>query len=535
MRLIVYILFCFLLLTSCHYSSSQHKAMLNKAENIMQQHPDSALQLLKKISHPKQELSTRDFATYSLLMSQAFDKNDILVQSDSLIKNAVDYFSKKTDYAKAGYSLFYYSRIERNRGNTHGQAEALLKAIPFALKSNDYPLLGFIYNEKATIYGEQNQLDSLILYDKLSFNAFTKTNDKRNQIIVLLAVGYGYYQLSRFSDALFYYKTAEKEAVITGNKSLLSSIDRFLCLSYYYLKNYTTALFYARRALLSTDPFDYSKWINIAAIFIKTNKEDSAKFYLQKCLSTGKTTPDCYQLLQEIATNDKEYPLALLYAQKAFTAKDSIMQKTLTTSFAGMEKKYNYERISRENQKLTIRNQQYFILVIIGLLFCFIISTVILIERNRKKKLALQNEAANNLINQQQLQLQTEQITKIGILQKMIQLSIIPKNNLSQIGAQYLKLFGEELNQLSSTPDEIIKKIDPVLNGFSEKLQLKYPCLTAREIHVCCLLKAGFDHGTILSILDIKSETYYRYRSNIRKKTGANFDDKIEQILSDIK
>ena len=87
---ILYIGIILLLLgiTGCrkHYPVAEK---LLQAEAVMNEHPDSALNLLKGIEQP--ELQTREHhARYALLYSQALDKNYIDLTNDSLINIAVD-------------------------------------------------------------------------------------------------------------------------------------------------------------------------------------------------------------------------------------------------------------------------------------------------------------------------------------------------------------------------------------------------------------------------------------------------------------
>ena len=63
---------------------------LSQAEKIMESRPDSALAILQHIPTPE-TLHGKAQADYSLLMTQAMDKNYINFTSDSLIKFAVGY------------------------------------------------------------------------------------------------------------------------------------------------------------------------------------------------------------------------------------------------------------------------------------------------------------------------------------------------------------------------------------------------------------------------------------------------------------
>ncbi len=531
MRYIVCILSFLFILSSCRHSTSPENAiLLSKADRIMEQSPDSALSWLKKIRQPKQELSSNDFALYSLLLSQAYDKNNIEIRSDSLIKNAVDYYSGKKEYTRLGYSLFYLSRSERNIGNAQGQAEALLQSLSVAMESKNFELLGLIYSEKASIYGGQNQLDSMVSYSQLSYNALKKTKNIRNRAIALFKIGYGYYQQYKFKNALIYYQYAEKQASLIHDKLILSSIFRLTSLAYYYLGNYPDALRYAHYSFQFSDNYDHAKWMNIAAIYMKINKIDSAKVYLHKCLLNGYTTPDCYQLLQEIATKDKQYPLALAYAKKAYESQDSLTQQTLKTSFAGMEKKYNYERIAAENKSLIIINQRNKIAVLFLLLGFSCIIVIVLLWRYRNKQIQLkqhqelvEKEKENNLLLQQQINMQNALIKNVEHHKRTAIKRLVPKS-------VDLSADSEDTNSDSlALYDELIASIDGLYNGFSQRLKSSFPQLTTTDILICCLLRAGFESGMIASVLDTQTDSFNVRRARLRKKLkiqhGANFTD----------
>ncbi|MTK52060.1 hypothetical protein [Paludibacter sp.] len=499
----------------------------------MEDQPASAIASLKKISHP-QHLKQKDYALYALLMCQGMDKCGIDIKSDSLIKEAVNYYKNNNEFTRAGYSFFYLSRCERNKNDTQKQAEALLKAIPCAKKSDNHKLLGFVYSETASIYRSQNQIDSMIKFNKLAYYSLKQANDIRNCIVCLIGIGYGYYQKQNFQESLVYYKRAEKEAKNIKDNSLTSPLYKFTSLTLFYLHDYSAALAYARKSIETKQAEDPTNWFNLAAIFEAKNNLDSAKIYLSQCLKYKYNSPDCFELLQKISEREGNYQDAFRWAKLKNAAKDSINEDNLKLSLEGLEKKVNFEKIEADNQKLIIKNQRFTIIIALIAILCLIIVVIILIEQIKKNKLALKHETDIKIINRQKIKLQAERISKIKILQNLIQLKLIPKKNLSQIGAQYLKLFGEVDHSLSAHNNDIIKDIDSVFHNFSQKLTARFPTLTPKEILVCCYLKAGVKQESILSLLNIKSETYYHYRSNIRKKMNAGQDDKVEHILSDI-
>lgn len=89
-RLNDWLLVLSLLLTSCHNEIRNH-SLLDRADSLMLEYPDSALLLLEDIG--VEELTTLDCrARYALLLTQAKDKNYILHHDDSLIRIAVNFY-----------------------------------------------------------------------------------------------------------------------------------------------------------------------------------------------------------------------------------------------------------------------------------------------------------------------------------------------------------------------------------------------------------------------------------------------------------
>jgi len=86
--------YIFPLICLCFFGCSLIPGELKTAEELMETSPDSALKVLRGIRRI-QLINPADKALYALLMSQAYDKNDIKIESDSLISIAANYYDKK--------------------------------------------------------------------------------------------------------------------------------------------------------------------------------------------------------------------------------------------------------------------------------------------------------------------------------------------------------------------------------------------------------------------------------------------------------
>ena len=133
---VFYMLFTAFVIASCTHTPTE----LITAEQLIETAPDSALHILHSLNSHNLR-GKHNHALYALLMSRAMDKNDILVESDSLITIATDYFDN-ADPEHAGYAWFYKARTAHNSGNQKEEATNLLKAQEFAEKTNNSKLIG---------------------------------------------------------------------------------------------------------------------------------------------------------------------------------------------------------------------------------------------------------------------------------------------------------------------------------------------------------------------------------------------------------
>ena len=98
-----------------------------KIENLMPQHPDSALMLLEQIEN-KENLSRKDKAHYYLLLTEAQDKTFVKYETDSLITIATDYYEETDDLERKAKAWFYKGRINQNLNHPLKAQECLLNA-----------------------------------------------------------------------------------------------------------------------------------------------------------------------------------------------------------------------------------------------------------------------------------------------------------------------------------------------------------------------------------------------------------------------
>ena len=124
---------------------------LHRAEVLMNEHPDSALTLLKSVSPDEMgQNSTR--AHYALLYTQAQDKNYIDETNDSLISVAVDYYRNTDDVRHQFLSYYYKGRVHFNTKDYLNATSCYMEAEQLADAVGDDYLVGLLYAELGRIY-----------------------------------------------------------------------------------------------------------------------------------------------------------------------------------------------------------------------------------------------------------------------------------------------------------------------------------------------------------------------------------------------
>ncbi|MBD5236452.1 MAG: hypothetical protein HDS62_02790 [Bacteroidales bacterium] len=160
-----------LFLACCITSCSNHKQQetLNRAESLMEAHPDSALSILEGIE--KSELGSKEEqARYALLMSMALDRNYIESTSFDVIQPAIDYYLKSGNPNEQLRTYYYQGRIFQNKKDLDNALNSFVKGINNSLNCTDSLTLIRTLVAQAYLYYEFYDFDS---YTKANLRAAT--------------------------------------------------------------------------------------------------------------------------------------------------------------------------------------------------------------------------------------------------------------------------------------------------------------------------------------------------------------------------
>lgn len=122
--------------------------MLQKAEQLIDEYPDSALIIIDSIFYPEKSLNNEKYMRYLVRHVQAKKKTDNQISEDTLIFRARDFFTRKDkDPHITALSWYYSGCVFREKRELEDAMENYKTAFTYAEKTGDVALQGLIiYN-----------------------------------------------------------------------------------------------------------------------------------------------------------------------------------------------------------------------------------------------------------------------------------------------------------------------------------------------------------------------------------------------------
>ena len=168
----IFLIFIAYLLWGCR--NSHVNQQLDLAEAVMEERPDSALDILRHIDG--YSLRGEPQARHALLLSQAYDKNYIDLTSDSLISIACDHYSRSKDERRKMLALHYRATIARHAERYGSALRDELQAYDLAVELQDTLNMARCESGIAWLYGKAKDYRSAMKWDKQALKHAKRMN-----------------------------------------------------------------------------------------------------------------------------------------------------------------------------------------------------------------------------------------------------------------------------------------------------------------------------------------------------------------------
>lgn len=495
----------------------------------MEEHPDSALTLLRGIKNP-QKMSERNYALYALLVTQAMDKNDLDLTKDTLSDYAVRYFSKSKDSIHAVKAYFYAGRVNEKMKNTDQAIACYLKAKDFAKGSKEHKYQYLIQYYLGNLYLMQSLYKDGINAYKEAYQYASLLKNDIYQSLSLSKIGYGYSGLEQEDSALNYQLKALKTAQ-KGYKSYIGTIYNHISGIYNRTGKYKLSLLYCKKALAGQQKEEelYSFYSSKGGIYNNMHQYDSAVYFLNKSLQSNYiyTKASGYALLADAYKAQRQTDKALYCMNQFNLYRDTIDMQIRSTAIIEMQTIYQHSKLKEENLHLIQKEEQrtkrlYRLSFFTSLLFLaggYIYLVIYKKSRKQKEQILLDQKLLQEM-EIGKLEKEKELIQKEAELRevfyKLLNFAAVPElrnttNNEKE---------GRESRHIKLTEQDwkiIIENTDTIFNHFTQRLKEAFPKMNEMDICFCCLIKMQLSQSDIADILNIEKVSIKKRKVRIRK------------------
>jgi len=538
-----------LVLSGCNKQQSVSDRLLNEVEKAIAINPDSASNLLKSISSPE-KLDNKTFARWCMLSGKITDEIFNSILPTYQLERAYDWYSSHGSPDEQVQILIYLGRSYFADGDYDKAMSIYTNALDIAEKNKLNNLTGYTYSYIGDLYGEKFMRTEAIKRYKAAAECFKKENNTDSYACALRDVGREYACIDSLSRALKILTIADSVARNTKNIEVTASIDNALGNIYAMQNKYDKAEEYFLKALVGRETMpDYMALIDL---YIASGAINKAQELLSKILQDNpKYTYSIKYLYYQIYNEEKNYKEALTNLKEYVEITDSIIYADNQSKILNIESKYNHLKISKEVDRLKIKQQSYIIVLVIciGILLLIIIG-YLLYRKKAKEKIQRQQEELNRIktdllyvsleLEKKKRLLDTfkeknesyeemqEEISLLTTNYKQLQNKILensplhkelihlanqnkPRNNKPLITDKQWKLIADEITY-----------IYPNLRKY---IYSRCPDLPEQDFWYCCLYISGFDTNTEAKLLNITVDSVRKKRLRLRQKLNIILPD----------
>lgn len=371
-------------------------ALMDSAEAVMNDYPETALQLMDSID--SQSISGRELqARYALIYSEVLYKNAIDVDSDSLIMIAVRYYSISKDLIKRFRSYYTLGCIHNEKGRYTNAILALSEAERLVEHVNDNYRLGLLFTQFGMIYfksfmyarAEEN-------YEK-SMHYYELAGKETHRIYALFDVARCKFELDDYDGCRSLFREI-MEWCNSNHDDVLNynCLKNLMACSLYDEDvedaNISFNTFISKYGIPQDDSYLFSLFANYNFLL---NNYAEAQSYIDKAWKCNLNANDSANILYVESMILKETGMeknAFENLEKSIIIQNENLRPLLQQSIMATQKDYYHNVSELESMKASRRASAIIVVVLISVL---IIATVVLYHLYNKQK--LKNEIADSL------------------------------------------------------------------------------------------------------------------------------------------
>lgn len=542
----------------CMFSCSDDTAVmsgLDLAESMMEERPGTALAILDTMD--RSQLKNREsVARHALLYSQALDRNYIDMTTDSIIRPAVEYYSRHGNADERLKAQYYLGCIYRNARNHEKEMECYVRAEQYVDEALDYKAVGRLYSAKRKVYFDYYQFE--LSYEEAiksqSYYKLSSDTDLRAKALINAALSAGLLRQYSKSDSI----------LVLVRDSLWCEIDPNVKGEYYSV-SMTIAEGKDDTALVERQLHNYLKlnnavhlqnilWGSVVKSYLYLGNVDSAKWAL-----------DNYSIAYPQHDMSPQYLLlaSMVYSKEGnFKKAYSNLNKYNEVVGAEDISKFNSDTKyveERYEQKLSSMRQSNVVSLSVSISVSGLLAAalILLLMRYRLKRKDYELEIAGlkekemeeNNLRIENRRKELEEINRNLEIEKVVLETMLDESSLSPEAGKIIsdrlstvvQVFANTASGQGKVDDYVRSKMDELMSDKDEFVlttmmsyaavhpkfvkYLKEYDLTDWEVGYCCFYAMGLRGKDIGNMLNKGGHTHHNRASIIRAKLGLKERD----------
>ena len=535
-------LFIALILVGCGKSTDANDPRLAIDDNlihidsIMQQDPDSALQVLLSCHYEGNEFNEK---YHSLLLSEVFYKTGMPLTNKAELQCTMLYFDSLYTCHQANDDFALYSaRAHYMNGVGYYENDSVVDACKEYLKTlmimeshfdidkltdNEAKFMGLTYTRLGELFSYYGTTQATIDSYKNALIYFSKVENYS------LANTYrriaGSYRFDNNNDsALYYYRKAINLAKKQNKMSVYSNALSESAYVYYELDYTDSAFMMIREALQLPVSEDrrLAQYFTYGLLLANENQYDSAIFYLEKSIErnyyvtqtvSAEILMNCYEALGDTA---KMLYYKTLYGNNFTQYRNtSAIETDLAKTYA------DYKHLKSQRELIKIIKQRNIRIIIISILIIITIIGVVIIIRKKifdvKKKSKDDIEEKDKALAKMKRKIEANPFVSEPICKTILEV-VDTQQFKSKVHFSTYKEFALDKNQLLM----LREAVDRHYNNFTQTLSNRYPELTIDDIDYCCLYLLGLKDADISALMQRAYPTVCQRSRKLKRIFNSN-------------
>ncbi|MDX2172658.1 MAG: tetratricopeptide repeat protein [Bacteroidota bacterium] len=464
-------------------------AIIKKANNLSRERPDSAIQILNKITSSvlkikNERIVGKFYNNKGKILNNQGKYDEAIIQLDSAL-----YFYRKINFASGVASVVH------NKGISHVKKGKLPEGLKFLIEAEEkYLAQG---NKKdaisaqqgqGTVFLKMNNIEKAIQIFKKAEQTAIDLKDSVTLMYIRLNIGSIYNQTNDFEPAVNYYKQVLIEAQKRKESYVIIAAASNLGTIYFEQKKFKEAIEVENMALQLAEKTNdiatqASVLSNLASAYASKSDYITASEKIDKCLSLLDITKSLGERVSATKTKSEilfsmgKQKEAYEWLLKHLSIKDSLMSSEQQQTTAELHAKYedvkkeqqinelNTQKIIGEKElKLSEQKNKIYVLVAVAIgltLLTFIVAFI----NNRKKSrlLAFKNEQIEENLKEKEMLLMEVHHRVKNNLQMIYSILNMQSKNLPQDVADILNENKDRIRSISIIHEKLYQNED-ILN-----------------------------------------------------------------------